>query len=90
MDQTENPDYLLIEVVQTEEIVKVELNELNLNRGFKIIYQKILKENKIKTKDAYISNPSGKAISSFDLNFTIRDLVKKFGNKLSLYNEKVM
>ncbi len=90
MNQTENPDFLVIEIVQTEERVKLELNELNLNRRFKIVYQKILKENKIKQKNAYISNPSGKAISSFDLNLTIRKLVKKFGFKLSLYNEKIM
>ena len=86
----ENLDFLIIEIVQTEEIVKIELNERNLNRSFKIIYQTILKENSIKIKDAFISNPSGKAISSLDLNHPLRKIIKKFGAKLSLYNEKIM
>ena len=52
MSQAENREFLLIEIVQTGEIVKLELNELNLNRKFKIVYQNILKDNKIKVKDA--------------------------------------
>lgn len=90
MESSEKPVFLLIEIIQTEEILKLELNELNLKRIFKTIYKKLLKENKINARDAYMSNPSGKAISSLDLNLNLKKIVDKFGTKLNLYNEKIM
>jgi len=90
MENPENMGSLKIKIIQIDEIIEVGLNEEYLNKSLKIIYDNILKTYRIKKKDAYISNPSGKTLSSLDLNLPIRKIIEKYGSELNLYNEKIM
>ena len=82
--------FLFFKIIQGGDIEKVELTELTLEKNFKEVYFLILKKHNMKEKNVFLSTESGRSISSFDLNLTVEEIVKKFGNKLNLYYEKIM
>ena len=92
MDNSEDqePFFLFIKMIQGGEIKKIELTEFTLAKTFKEIYFPILKQLKMKEKDVFLSTESGRSISSYDLDLTVEEIVKKFGDKLNLYYEKIM
>ena len=85
-----NDESLIIKIIQSGEIKSFSVTEENLNKKFKEIYLQIIKGLKLKRKDIFLSNDAGRALSSLDLNLTLKEILEKFGNKINLYYEKVM
>ncbi|MFX1470558.1 MAG: hypothetical protein ACFFB8_18080 [Promethearchaeota archaeon] len=88
-DHHQEKPIFLIKIVQSGEEVEIPLIEKNLKKGFKEVYNKILKELKLKHKDVYITNEEGKMIGISDLNLPLQDILNKFGARLKLYSEKI-
>ncbi|NVM35612.1 MAG: hypothetical protein HWN81_08450 [Candidatus Lokiarchaeota archaeon] len=91
MNDLKNNDekFLSFKIIQSGEIKRISLNEANLRRRFNEIYFSILKELKLNPRDTYLSNEEGRMIGNLDLNLSLVDVVKKFGNKLKIYYEKI-
>ena len=83
-------DSLVIKIVQSGELNKFVLSEKMLNRKLKDLLFPILKELKLKEKDVFLSIESGKMISSYYFNLTIKEIVEVYGTRLNLYSEKIM
>ncbi len=92
MDYSNNQvtNNLSFKIIQSGDIIKIELSTVNLGKEFHEIYDSILKDLKLKQKDTYLSNEEGKMIGDLDLNLTLEEIIKKFGTKLKLYYEKVL
>jgi hypothetical protein len=88
--EQKNNEFLNIKIAQTGDILRFALNEVNLKKKFHEIYSSLLKELKLKKKDAYLSSEDGKMVSEIDLNLTLKEIIKKFDLKLKLYYEKVL
>lgn len=92
MDNTQNKlnEFLSVEIVQSGDVLKVSLSPTNLKKSFNVIYVSLLKELKLKQKDTYLSNDSGKMVGEIDLKLSLGDIIKNFGKKLKLYYEKII
>lgn len=92
MDNTQNKlnEFLSVEIVQSGDVLKVSLSPTNLKKSFNVIYVSLLKELKLKQKDTYLSNDSGKMVGEIDLKLSLGDIIKIFGKKLKLYYEKII
>ncbi len=82
-------EFLIFQVVQSGEIIRVSLTPMNLRKKFDKVYLSLLKELKLKQKDTFLSNEQGKMIGTHDINLTLEDIIKKFGTKLKVYYEKI-
>ncbi|MFX0039400.1 MAG: hypothetical protein ACFFB9_08600 [Promethearchaeota archaeon] len=80
---------LFFKIIQSGEIIKIALTEINLANNFREIYLPLLKQLKLKQKDVYVSNEEGKMIGDFDMELSLESILNKFGNKLKLYCEKI-
>ncbi|MFX1430298.1 MAG: hypothetical protein ACFFCY_09065 [Promethearchaeota archaeon] len=80
---------LIFKIIQSGEIIKIALTEINLANNFREIYLPLLKQLKLKQKDVYVSNEEGKMIGDFDMELSLESILNKFGNKLKLYCEKI-
>jgi len=91
MSDLENHGYesLFLKIVQSGEIKKIPLSPENMKKKFKNVYLPILKELKLKHKDAYLSNEEGKMIGPFDYSLNLGEIINRFGNELKLYSERV-
>lgn len=91
MNDINNKDekFLSFKAIQSGEIKKILLNEVNLRRKFNEIYFSILKEFKLNPRDTYLSNEEGRMIGTLDLNLSLEEVVKKFGYILKIYYEKI-
>ena len=85
----EQEKFLSFKIIQSGEIIKISLNQTNLRKKFQEIYHSLLKELKLKHKDAFLSNDEGKMIGIPDLGLSLEGIINKFGRKLRLYCEKV-
>jgi hypothetical protein len=85
-----NEEFFVLKIIQSGEIKSFSLSEENLNKTFKELYLPIIKELKLKKKDIFLSNDAGKALTSLDLNLSLKEILEKFGNKINLYYEKIM
>ena len=85
-----NINHLSILIVQSGDIIRIKTSTENLRKQFYDIYSSILKDLKLKRKDAYLSNEEGKMIGDFDLNKPLKEIIQKFGSRLKLYYEKVI
>jgi len=83
-------EFLIFQVVQSGEIIKVPLTSLNMRKKFDNVYMSLLKDLKLKQKDTFLSNKQGKMIGTHDLSLTVEDIIKKFGTSLKLYCEKIL
>ena len=81
--------FFYFKIIQRGENIKIPLIEKNINKEFREIYYKLLKELKLKEKNAFLSNEDGKMIGISDLSLSLEEVIKKFGFKLRLYYEKV-
>ncbi|UCC19078.1 MAG: hypothetical protein JSV62_13380, partial [Promethearchaeota archaeon] len=81
---------LFFKIVQSGETIEIPLTKNNLLRVFNEIYIKLLKELRLKPQDTYLSNEDGKMIGDLDLNLSLKEILKKFGNRLKLYYEKII
>ncbi len=82
-------EFISFKIIQSGEIIKVSLSRSNLGKKFDEIYGLLLKNLKFKPKDTYLSNENGKMIGDFDLELSLQEIIKKFGNKLKVYYEKI-
>lgn len=91
MKNTEHQEkqFFFFKIIQSGEIIKIALTEINLANNFKEIYLPLLKQLKLKQKDVYVSNEEGKMIGDFDMELSLESILNKFGNKLKLYCEKI-
>ncbi len=85
----EQEKFLSFKIIQSGEIIKISLNQTNLRKKFQEIYLSLLRELKLKHKDAFLSNDEGKMIGIPDLGLSLEGIINKFGRKLRLYCEKV-
>ena len=85
-----NNRVLEIKIAQTGDILRISLNEKNLRKKFDEIYTSILKELKLKRKNAYLYSEDGKMVGNFNLNLPLEEILKKFGLKLILHYEKIL
>lgn len=92
MIESKNPEleFLFVKIVQSGEIKKIPLNELNLSKKFNALYIPMLKKLKLKKNDAFLTNESGQMFNKVNFDETVEDVVKEFGSKLKLYYEKIM
>lgn len=92
MDSSIDKDinYLSILIVQSGDIIRIKTSTENLRKKFYDIYSSLLKDLKLKQKDAYLSNEEGKMIGDFDLNKLLEEIIQEFGSRLKLYYEKVI
>ena len=89
LNNKEDEKFLSFKAIQSGEIKKILLNEVNLRRKFNEIYFSILKEFKLNPRDTYLSNEEGRMIGTLDLNLSLEEVVKKFGSILKIYYEKI-
>ncbi|MFX1388186.1 MAG: hypothetical protein ACFE9M_13290 [Promethearchaeota archaeon] len=90
-DKKNNLDnFLSVKIIQSGDIIKVSLSSTNLKKKFNEIYGSLLRELKLKQKDTYLSNKEGKMIGDFDLELSLEEIIKKFGNRLKLHYEKII
>ncbi len=82
--------FLIIKIVQTGKINSVPLNDLNLEKKFKEIYEPLLKNLNMKRTGSFLSDECGRMLGPFELNLTVKEIVEKYGTQLNLYYEKVM
>ncbi len=82
--------FLAIKIIQSGEIKKIPLNDVNLSKIFKEFYISIIKDLKLSKKDVFLSIDSGITLTNSDLNLTVEKIIKRFGNKINLYYEKIM
>ncbi len=82
-------EFISFKIIQSGEIKKVSLSRSNLGKKFNEIYGLLLKELKLKQKDTYLSNENGKMVGDLDLELSLQEIIKIFGNKLKVYYEKV-
>lgn len=85
----EEKDILKIKLIQGGEIKVIELSEKLKNLRFGQFLDLFLKELGMKRKDVYLSTDSGKMINPLYYNQIVKQIVKKYGSNLNLYNEKV-
>ena len=86
----EGKEFLTFKIIQSEEVIKVQLTPNNLSRDFHDIFQSLLKELKLKQKDIFLTNEEGKMIGIHDLSFSLKEITHRFGTILKVYSEKIM
>ncbi|MFX1420150.1 MAG: hypothetical protein ACFE9N_14630 [Promethearchaeota archaeon] len=90
-DENNNLDnFLSVKIIQSGDIIKISLSPTNLRKKFNNIYSLLLKELKFKQKDTYLSNEEGRMVGNIDMELSLEKIIKKFGNKLKLYYEKII
>ncbi len=82
-------EFISFKIIQSGEIVKVSLSRSNLGKKFDEVYSLLLKKLKLKLKNTYLSNENGKMVGDLDLDLSLQEIIKKFGNKLKVYYEKI-
>ncbi len=82
-------EFISFKIIQSGEIIKVSLSRSNLGKKFDEIYGLLLKKLKLKQKNTYLSNENGKMVGDLDLELSLQEIIKKFGNKLKVYYEKI-
>ncbi|MCK4687347.1 MAG: hypothetical protein KAT66_04405 [Candidatus Lokiarchaeota archaeon] len=82
-------EFLFLKIIQSGEIIKIVISDKNLRKNLKEFYVPILKELKVKEKDVFISNEESKMLGNYDLELPLNLIIKKFGNNLKLYSEKI-
>ena len=82
-------EYLKIKVIQGGQVEEIKLTKANLEDKFRDVYLPLLKKMGLKSKHAYLSTDSGRMVSKLDLHSSLREIIKKYGNKLKLYYEKI-
>ena len=85
----EGNEFLTFKVIQSGEIIKIELTPNNLKKNFQEVFQSLLKELKLKKKNIFLSNEEGKMIGNYEFNFSVKDIIENFGNILKVYSEKI-
>ena len=85
-----NEEFFILKIIQSGEIKSFSISDENLSKKFKDIYFPIIKELKLKKEDTFLTNDAGRALSSPDLNLSLKEIREKFGSKLNLYYEKIM
>jgi hypothetical protein len=86
---SEPNEFLFLKIIQSGEIIRIALTDMNLKKNLKEFYVPILKRLKLKEKSIFISNEQGKMLRNSDLELPLREISKEFGNRLKLYSEKV-
>jgi len=81
--------FLFLKIIQSGEIIKIALTDMNLKKNLKEFYVPILKKLKLKEKNVFISNVEGKMLGNSDLELPLNIISKKFGNRLKIYSEIV-
>ena len=81
--------FLFLKIIQSGEIIKIALTDMNLKKNLKEFYVPILKRLKLKEKNVFISNEEGKMLGNPDLELPLKVISKKFGYRLRLYSERV-
>jgi len=81
--------FLFLKIIQSGEIIKIALTDMNLKKNLKEFYFPILKKLKLKEKNVFISNVEGKMLGNSDLELPLNIISKKFGNRLKIYSETV-
>jgi len=81
--------FLFLKIIQSGEIIKIALTDMNLKKNLKEFYVPILKKLKLKEKNVFISNVEGKMLENSDLELPLNIISKKFGNRLKIYSETV-
>ena len=80
--------FLFLKIIQSGEIIKIALTDMNLKKNLKEFYVPILKRLKLKEKNVFISNEEGKMLGNPDLELPLKVISKKFGYRLRLYSER--
>ncbi|MFX1321272.1 MAG: hypothetical protein ACFFAQ_06465 [Promethearchaeota archaeon] len=81
--------FLFLKIIQSGEIIKIALTDMNLKKNLREFYFPILKRLKLKEKNVFISNEEGKMLGNPDLELPLKVISKKFGYRLRLYSERV-
>ncbi|MFX0042077.1 MAG: hypothetical protein ACFE8L_04115 [Candidatus Hodarchaeota archaeon] len=82
-------EFLFLKIIQSGEIIRIALTDMNLKKNLKEFYIPILKRLKLKEKSVFISNEEGQMLGNSDLILPLKEISIKFGNRLKLYSEKV-
>jgi hypothetical protein len=85
----EGKEFLTFKIIQSGQIIKVELTPTNLEKKFQDVFQSLLKELKLKGKNTFLSNEEGMMVGNYDFNCTIKEIIDKFGNIIKVYSEKI-
>ena len=81
--------FLTFKIIQSGEIIKVQLTPINLKKSFLDIFQSLLKDLKLKEKSVFLSNEEGKMIGNHDFRLSLNEILHKFGTILKLYSERI-
>jgi hypothetical protein len=87
---TQEQEFFTFKVIQSGEIIKVQLSPSNLKKNFQEIFHSLLKDIKLKQRDVFLSNEEGKMIGLYDLRLNLEEIIKKFGTQLKVYSEKII
>jgi len=82
-------EFLFLKIIQSGEIIRISLTDMNLKKNIKEFYVPILKRLKLKGKNVFISNEEGKMLGNSDLELPLKVILKKYGYRLKLYSERV-
>ena len=82
-------EFLFLKIIQSGEIIRISLTNMNLKKNLKEFYVPILKRLKLKGKNVFISNEEGKMLGNSDLELPLTVILKKYGYRLKLYSERV-
>ena len=82
-------EFLFLKIIQSGEIIRISLTDMNLKKNLKEFYVPILKRLKLKGKNVFISNEEGKMLGNSDLELPLTVILKKYGYRLKLYSERV-
>lgn len=82
-------EFLFLKIIQSGEIIRIALTDMNLKKNLKEFYVPILKRLKLKEKNVFISNKEGKMLRNSDLELPLKVISEKFGYRLKLYSETV-
>jgi len=90
LNDSRNKDVKLfrIKVIQSGEIIKIDLDDTSLSTIFREIYLPLLKKLRFKSEDAYLSNDQGKMVRNLDLKLPLKLIIEQFGNKLDYITKK--
>ena len=92
LNDSRNKDVKLfrLKIIQSGDIIKIDLDDTNLSTIFSEIYFPLLKTLRLKREDVYLSNDQGKMVRNLDLKLPLKQIIELYSNKLNLYYEKVM
>ncbi|MFX1568598.1 MAG: hypothetical protein ACFFCV_09540 [Promethearchaeota archaeon] len=82
-------EFLIFKIIQSGEIIKVQLTPINMKKTFLYVFESLLKDLKLKQKNIFLSNEEGKMIGIHDFRLSLDEIIHKYGTILKVYSEKI-